>query len=477
MFTSQDLDQIASHGLTVESVECQIESFKEGFPYLNIVRAARVGDGIVAMSDEQMDAAAANYNSRMGALQVVKFVPASGAATRMFKELFEFVNDDKRGAGIDVLLQNIEKFAFWSELKALLPADATEKQIVAAIIGKGLEYGSKPKALVAFHGYADGARKAVEEHLVEGALYAATDGVVRIHFTVSPEHLSGFETLIAECKATYEAKFGVRYEISFSTQKSSTDTIAVNMDNTPFRDDAGRLLFRPAGHGALIENVADIDADIIFVKTVDNVTTDALRGDTIKYKQALSGMLLDLQQRSFDYIEAIDAETADLAEVLAFVASELMVKVSGESTLADLRAILNRPIRLCGMVRNEGEPGGGPFWVANADGSESLQIAESSQISPEQIALMKEATHFNPVDLVCATRDYKGDKFQLSEYVDPATGFISEKSSAGRSLRAQELPGLWNGAMSRWNTIFIEVPISTFTPVKVLIDLLRVQHQ
>lgn len=477
MFSNQDLEQIKAHSLTVEGVEKQIESFKSGFPYLNIARAARVADGIIAMDEVAISAAIANYESKAKGLSVVKFVPASGAATRMFKELFEFVNDDKRGKGIDTLINNIEKFAFWSELKALLPEGADEKQIVSTIIKEGLEYGAKPKALVSFHNYEDGARKAVEEHLVEGAMYAAADGVARIHFTVSPEHLAGFETLISDKLAKYEAKFSVKYEISYSTQKSSTDTIAVNPDNTPFRTDDGKLLFRPAGHGALIENLGEIDSDLIFVKTIDNVTTDVLRGDTLKYKQALAGKLLELQSHSFDYIKAIDAASADLAEVAIFIESELMVKLPANYTSADLRTILDRPIRICGMVRNEGEPGGGPFWVANEDGSQTLQIAESSQISPEQISLMKEATHFNPVDLVCGVKNYKGEKFAFANYVDPSTGFISEKSSGGRDLRAQELPGLWNGAMAKWNTIFVEVPISTFSPVKVVQDLLREQHQ
>ncbi len=477
MFSNQDLEQIKAHGLTVEGVEKQIDSFKSGFPFLSISRAAKVGDGILSMSEEAMAEAAATYAKKAGDLKIVKFVPASGAATRMFKELFEFVNDDKRGKGIDTLINNIEKFAFWQELKAILPADATEKQIVSAIVKEGLEYGSKPKALVSFHGYESGARKAVEEHLVEGALYAAASGVARIHFTVSPEHLAGFEALISEKRAQYEAQFGVAYEISFSTQKSSTDTIAVNPDNTPFRTDDGALLFRPAGHGALIENIGEIDADVIFVKTIDNVTTDALRGDTLKYKQALAGLLLDLQGRSFAYLDALESGSADLKEVAQFVESELMVKLSGEPTAEELRALLGRPIRICGMVRNEGEPGGGPFWVSNTDGTESLQIAESSQISPEQISLMKEATHFNPVDLVCAVKNRAGERFDLADYVDPSTGFISEKSSGGRDLRAQELPGLWNGAMAKWNTLFVEVPISTFSPVKVVQDLLRVQHQ
>lgn len=464
--------------MTLEGVAKQIENFEYGFPYLNISRAARVGDGIIALSAEELAAASKLYESEAKSRSVVKFVPASGAATRMFKELFEFVKDDKRGKGIDTLLNNIEKFAFYPELKSLLAEGASEKEIVSAIILNGLEYGSKPKALVSFHSYEDGARKAVEEHLVEGALYAAADGVARIHFTVSPEHLAGFEALIAECEGKYAAKYGVKYEISFSTQKSSTDTIAVNPDNTPFLTDEGKLLFRPAGHGALIENIGDIDADLIYVKTIDNVTTDALRGDTVMYKSALAGILVELQSQSFEYIRAIDGgESFDMQAVATFIRERLMYKLPESYTIADLRAVLDRPIRVCGMVRNEGEPGGGPFWVANEDGTESLQIAESSQISPAQIDLMREATHFNPVDLVCGVRNFEGRRFDLSKYVDELTGFISEKSSGGRDLRAQELPGLWNGAMAKWNTIFVEVPISTFTPVKVVQDLLRPVHQ
>ncbi|MFI3283238.1 MAG: DUF4301 family protein [Rikenellaceae bacterium] len=476
MFTQSDLSQISEHGLTPEAVELQVENFKKGFPYLKIARAATCGDGILQLSGEQISQMVALYEGALSGKEIVKFVPASGAATRMFKELFEFVNEDKRGKGIDILLQNIEKFAFWSELKSLLPEGADDKTIVSAIVAKGLEYGSKPKALVKFHSYGDQSRKAVEEHLVEGALYAACDGVVRIHFTVSPEHLAGFEALIAECLAAYEAEYGVKYDISYSTQKSKTDTVAVTPENELFRTDEGKLLFRPAGHGALIENIGEIDADMIFVKTIDNVTIDSLKADTLTYKKAIGGVLLDLQTKAFDLIKAIDAGSAELSAVAEFIEGSLAMKLPQGYDMTSLRALLDRPIRVCGMVRNEGEPGGGPFWVSNEDGSESLQIAESSQIAPEEISLMKEATHFNPVDLVCGVRNYSGVKFDLAGYVDPSTGFISSKSSGGRDLRAQELPGLWNGAMAKWNTIFVEVPISTFSPVKVVQDLLRKQH-
>ena len=407
----------------------------------------------------------------------MKFVPASGAATRMFKELFEFVNDGKRGKGIDTLLENIGKFAFWPELKALLPAGADDRTIVSAIVNEGLGYGRKPKGLVTFHAYPEGARKAVEEHLVEGAVYAAANGVAKIHFTVSPEHIEGFQELLAAKVPVYEKRFGIRYDISFSVQKPSTDTIAVNPDNTPFRQDDGTLLFRPAGHGALIENLNEIDADVVFIKNIDNVTTDAQRGDTIRYKKVLAGILLDLQERAFEYLKALEVGGAELEPIVEFIEKRLCVKLPGSYDSAMLRAVLDRPIRVCGMVRNEGEPGGGPFWGGNPDGTQSLQIAESSQIGPDDLPLMRSATHFNPVDLVCGMKNSKGVRFDLRRYTDPSTGFISSKSSGGRDLRAQELPGLWNGAMAKWNTVFVDVPITTFSPVKVVQDLLRPQHQ
>ena len=477
MFTEKDLRQIEAHGLTREAVERQLENFRRGFPYLKVVRAASPGDGVLTLDAAAAEAAAKRYDDAAEGLRIVKFVPASGAATRMFKELFEFVNDGKRGKGIDTLLEHIEEFAFWPELKKVLPEGADERAVVDAIVNEGLEYGRKPKGLVTFHAYPDGARKAVEEHLVEGAAYASAGGVVRIHFTVSPEHRAGFEALLAERVPVYEKRFGVRYDISFSVQKPSTDTVAVNPDNTPFRQADGSLLFRPAGHGALIENLDEIDADVIFIKNIDNVTTDALRGDTVLYKKVLAGVLLGLQERAFEYLRAMDEGRAYTAAVAEFIERELCVKLPAGYDWALLRRVLERPIRVCGMVRNEGEPGGGPFWVANADGTESLQIAESSQIAPEDMPLMKSATHFNPVDLVCGVRTAKGGKFELKRYVDPATGFISSKSSGGRELRAQELPGLWNGAMACWNTVFVDVPISTFSPVKVVQDLLRPQHR
>ena len=477
MFSEKERAQIEAHGLTVEQVEHQIENFQKGFPFLKVVAAASPEDGILILSQEEVAEAVAQYEAHANNLKIQKFVPASGAATRMFKELFEFVNEGKRGAGIDQLLDNLDKFAFYPELQHFVGAEADDKSKVEAIVKSGLCYGAKPKGLVTFHAYSDGNRKAVEEHLAEGAMYAASNGVVKIHFTVSPEHIEGFRLLLDEKLSRYEEKFGVKYEISFSVQKSSTDTIAVNPDNTPFLTDEGNLLFRPAGHGALIENLNEIDADIIFVKNIDNVTTDARKGDTVTYKKALAGILVGLQAEAAEHLANLKAGTANVQKVENFIEKKLCTKLPAERDVALLISILDRPIRVCGMVRNEGEPGGGPFWVGNPDGTQSLQIAESSQIAPEDMPLMKSATHFNPVDLVCGVRRADGSKFDLTQYTDPETGFISSKSSGGRELRAQELPGLWNGAMAKWNTIFVDVPISTFSPVKVVQDLLRPQHQ
>ena len=477
MFTPNDIAQIEARGLSLAEVERQIENFRNGFPSLPVVRAASIGDGIKRLDEEELKAAEALYEQARKSLKTVKFVPASGAATRMFKELFEYVNDDKRTPGIDKLITNLEKFAFFAELAKYLKPQIDDKDVVRNIIIDGLGYGAKPKGLVTFHAYKQGARKPVEEHLVEAALYASNGERATIHFTVSPEHQAGFEALLAERQSYYEEQFNVKFDVSFSQQSLATDTIAVNPDNTPFRTDDGKLLFRPAGHGALIANLDKLNGDIIFVKNIDNVTTDERKADTITYKRVLAGELLRLQRKSFELLRRLDAGEDVAAEAAEFLSSELWCKLPEGASLELIRKTLDRPIRVCGMVKNEGEPGGGPFWVRDDEGREQLQIAESSQIGKEDMHLMKEATHFNPVDLVCGVMRYDGSKYDLTKYTDPKTGFISSKSAGGRELRAQELPGLWNGAMANWNTIFVEVPVSTFSPVKVVQDLLRPEHQ
>lgn len=488
MFSRKDRQQIEAHGIGIETVMKQLEYFKIGFPYLKIDRPAIVGDGIIRLDAAKVDEYADRYHGQRYRLKIVKFVPASGAATRMFKELFEFVDTGKLSGNVKEVLSNIEKFAFGEKLLEITGADASDKRKIEAIIRDGLGYGNLPKGLILFHKYPDGNRTAAEEHLAEGGIYAIGEGsYVNIHFTVSPEHIDDFRNVISEAVERFEEKYGVTYRVTYSVQAASTDTIAVNPDNTPFRNENGSLLFRPAGHGALIENLNSIDADIIFIKNIDNVAPDSLKGDTVKYKSALAGLLLELQGKAFEYLDELQqgiATPEKIEKIIKFVENKLMYRFTecfnrlprGEK-IEELYAVLNRPLRVCGMVRNEGEPGGGPFWVVNPDGGQSLQIAETSQISPERTDLISGSTHFNPVDLVCAVKDHEGNKFDLLNYVDPDTGFISMKSKDGRELKAQELPGLWNGAMARWNTVFVEVPSTVFSPVKIVNDLLRPQHQ
>lgn len=480
-FSEQDLADIRSRSISTTTVEQQIADFQNGFPYLPTLRAAVIGDGIVRLSAEQALELATKWDSvvSQGDKVVEKFVPASGAATRMFKEYFEFVGGSPISTAVEKSVANITNFAFYDDLVAMGIDLSDARAVVSAIIGKGLEYGIKPKALLKFHKYSDGGRTSCEEHLVESALYAlSSDGAAKIHFTISAEHRAGFEAVIATHKSSYEERYGVKYQISYSEQKPATDTIAVDLNNEPFRLDSGKLLFRPAGHGALIENLNDIVADVVFIKTVDNVVPDHRKTDTILYKRALAAIGIELQERVFGYLRAMDSGDFCAAQVREFIESSFGYSFApGELTIEQLRAVLARPIRVCAMVRNEGEPGGGPFWVQGDDGSISVQIAESSQISPEQSVLFSSATHFNPVDLVCFPMDYRGEKYDLLKFVDPTTGFISKKSHAGRELKSIELPGLWNGAMANWNTVFVEVPITTFAPVKVLTDLLREEHQ
>ena len=357
------------------------------------------------------------------------------------------------------------------------------------LAAEGLNYGQLPKGLLLFHNYEDGPRTPMEEHLVEAAMYASSNGQANVHFTVSHEHLELFKKKVAEKLEKYASQFGVKYNVSFSEQKPSTDTIAANTDNTPFRNADGSLLFRPGGHGALIENLNEIDADIVFIKNIDNVVPDRLKPATVEWKQVIAGVLVTLQAKAFAYLRLLDSGSythEELEEIIRFVQRDLCCRKADIKELEDaelviyLRKKLNRPMRVCGVVKNVGEPGGGPFLTYNQDGTVSLQILESSQIdtaNEEYVRMFNNGTHFNPVDLVCATKDYKGNRFNLPDYVDRSTGFISSKSKNGKELKALELPGLWNGAMSDWNTIFVEVPLETFNPVKTVNDLLREQHQ
>ena len=511
MFRPEDISQITARGSSLETVKQQIVNFKTGFPFLKITEAASRYHGLIELSDNEIQKNISIFEEKLtNGLEVLKFVPASGAASRMFKSLFLALEDLHNGKEtskvrdykeVDLFLNNLEQFAFYDDLKGLMIKEnhmihdfPLQKFLELFLLDKGLNYSNLPKALLKFHKYPDGNRTAIEEHLVEGAWYSKNNkGIVNLHFTVSREHLQVLEKQLAELIPQYEHLFGVTYQISFSQQKPSTDTLAVTPQNELFRNNDGSLLFWPAGHGALLENLNDVKADLIFIKNIDNVVPDQYKKPTIDYKKALAGALLNFQDQIFYYQKMLNdhypgsLESAFYAEAANFLENVLNITPPNNQYYTEKEELyhyfskkFNRPIRVCGMVQNKGEPGGGPFFVVNADGSVSLQIVESSQINfedPEQETIFKNATHFNPVDLVCAVRNYTGKKYNLLEFSDPKTGFISSKSKDGKELKAQELPGLWNGSMSDWNTLFIEVPTETFTPVKTVFDLLRKEHQ
>lgn len=505
MIHKEDLKQIRNRGIDLAQVTKQLEDFSNGFPYLKIKCAATPKRGIVILGESDISEVCRTWEEyQSSGHKIVKFVPASGAASRMFKDLFAFLNGNNDVPTTDFekyFFANIHNFAFYAELSQqcmisegqtvdTLIANGMFKTVVSILLeNKGLDYGELPKGLLLFHTYNGNPRTPMEEHLVEAALYASCNGEAHVHFTVSHEHVSLFKEKLREVKNTYESLYNTSFEVTFSEQKPSTDTIAVNPDNTPFRNSDGTLLFRPAGHGALIENLNELDADIIFIKNIDNVVPDRLKEITVKWKMVLAGKLVELQKRTFYYLHKLDAGTYsndDIEEMIDFLQHDLccykpdIELLEGKERINYLYHKFNRPMRVCGMVRNVGEPGGGPFLVFNKDNSISLQILESSQIDKHNEAYVKmftEGTHFNPVDLVCAVKDYRGRPFDLAMYVDKSTGFISSKSKDGRTLKALELPGLWNGAMSDWNTVFVEVPLATFNPVKTVNDLLREQHQ
>ncbi len=501
---TNDLLLLRKKGISETILQQQLEYFKIGFPYLTIQKAAEISDGILLFDTKEKDNFISVWNNYLKtSRKIMKFVPASGAASRMFKDMFEFL-----GADYDVptttfernFFENIANFAFYLDLNDIclkneqknidqLILEKRFKAIVKNLLEKkGLNYGSLPKGLLKFHKYGNENRTPAEEHLVEGALYTNSEDKVNIHFTVSTEHRELFEKHIKEILAKYSNIYSVEYSIGFSEQKPSTDTVAADENNEPFREN-GELLFRPGGHGALIENLNDLDADIVFIKNIDNVVPDHLKADTVEYKKLIAGILVELQKQAFEYLQLLEKdeigaksldEIANFCEKKLFNFNPKIKELNPHELKQYLYQKLNRPIRVCGMVKNEGEPGGGPYLVVNSDGTISPQILESSQINtadPKEKALMMGATHFNPVDLVCAVKNYKGEKFDLTKYVDKNTGFISEKSKSGKTLKALELPGLWNGAMSDWNTVFVEVPISTFNPVKTVNDLLRKEHQ
>ncbi len=517
MFSKEDIKEIESRGLTLERVMSQIETFKSGIRPIRLVRPARVGDGIMILEESELERLNKSYSESALARECRKFVPASGAATRMFKLLIYFnsltkqINEEtvlaeaKRGNSdyrtfLD-FVEGIQKFAFYDDLKLVMKKDGLDiesfiskgqyKEVLDYLLtSRGLNYRAVPKGLIKFHRYPNYSRTPFEEHLVEAANYTKDrNNVARIHFTVSPEHDKAIRDYIEKVRSLYESE-KLRLEITFSTQKTSTDTIAVDLDNMPFRTNDNKLLFRAAGHGALLENLNDLNGDVVFIKNIDNVVPDKLKDETYFYKRALGGYLIELQNEIFKHLETLSKNKVDDSEIVnifEFVRNKLSVYVpdylgngSKQERISFLDSKLNRPVRVCGVVKNQGEPGGGPFWVQEDNGELSLQIVESSQVdmeSPKQMAIWGSSTHFSPVDIVCGVRDFLGRNFDLKNFTDPNTGFISLKSKDGRELKALELPGLWNGSMANWNTAFIEVPLITFNPVKTVFDLLRKEHR
>lgn len=504
MFSPKDQQQIRSKGITIDEINHQITFFQKGFPFADIIMPATPGKGILELTEEDQQHFQDVFVNRPSDFRIIRLVPASGAASRMFKSLFnasenlegkelkaqqEWVADNKK---IRRFFKHLNKYPFYEDLSELEKAEPAE--ILQQLLGRdGLNYANKPKGLLKFHKYSqEDRRTAFEEHVREAMAYCGShDQNVSLHLTVSPDHLDGFQTEAARILPKIEAETGMKIKLSFSFQKPETDTIAVDLNNEPFRNSEGSLLFRPGGHGALIRNLDALDADFVFISNIDNVAPDRLKELRVRQKQVIGGILLEVRSTIFSFLRQLEGDGSPTRGTLHSMVSFLNEKLGiltpsmweswDENELKKwLFSAMNRPIRVCGMVRNEGEPGGGPFYVRSQSGEVSLQIVESSQIDltdPEKTKLMQESTHFNPVDLVCSICDYRGDTFTLANFVDHNTGFISEKSEGGRSLKALELPGLWNGSMAGWLTLFVDVPLETFSPVKTVFDLDRKEHR
>ncbi len=504
--TKEDIKYFKEHGLTLEKVYRQLEAFSLGIPFVNIITAASIGNGIEQISVENQQKLIDFYEDKKDKKEIVKFVPASGAATRMFKFLYEFLEEYtpdelkyntyiKSGDHemLTTFINSVRDFAFLNTVRKKIRDNYPDFKhgtkgvraylfVKTMLEEKGLNYGNLPKGLIPFHRYKKYSTTAFEEHLYESAFYASVNKNAYLHFTFSKKHVLFFKEEFEAVKKRVSKKTKTEFHISYSFQKKETDTIAVNRDNTLFRDAKENAALRPSGHGALIENLNEIDADIIFIKNIDNVVAEEYVEKIAFYKKVLAGKLLWLQEKVFSYLKLLKNEEVSvekISEIKSFLWNELNIKESPSDSKL-IFEILNRPLRVCGLVKNTGAPGGGPFWVTNDEEVTSLQIVEMAQINPTDQrcqSIINEATHFNPVDIVCGVRDYKGEKFDLTNYIDPNSGIISEKSQDGKPLKALELPGLWNGAMAYWNSAFVEVPLLTFNPVKTVNDLLQKEHR
>ncbi|TKD65366.1 DUF4301 family protein [Flavobacterium sp. ASW18X] len=507
--STEDQNQLSKKGISEEKVQQQIATFKEGIPFVTLDKAAVVGDGIVKLSEQEEKELTALFDSKKNQLHLLKFVPASGAASRMFKAIFNFVDayNPKQGSldayidktgdkAVKKFRDGMPNFPFYMELMQKIEGAYNSEDEKVHLFAKemlaeeGLNYGFYPKGLLPFHLYKDGSATPFKEHLKEAALYATSEGMANLHFTISPQHQEMFTKEEAKSAPEINKATETNFSITYSNQKPATDTIAVNMDDTPFRNADGSILFRPGGHGALIENLNDQEADIIFIKNIDNVVVESNLTAVAESKKMLAGLLLKIQEQAFVYASELENDKVaedKLEEITTFLQDKLNVRFSSdfkqlspEAKITQLKQKINRPIRVCGMVKNEGEPGGGPFFIKDTEGNVSLQIIESAQINSKdsaQMSILQNSTHFNPVDLVCGVKNFKGEKYNLLEYVDTKQGFITGKTKEGKELKALELPGLWNGAMAFWNTIFVEVPLVTFNPVKTVNDLLKPTHQ
>ncbi len=512
-FSSYDFVQIYNQEISLENIKNQLKIFKNGISKTSLIRPAIKNDGILTFSEYDFLQKANFFDANKGKLKLKKFVPASGAASRMFKFLNEFLNEfdsenetingfinRKNAYELKVFLAGMEKFPYFESIDNHLKNKYSDFKtwekdkknyffIKYLLNAENLDYANKPKAILPFHKYFDHIATPIEEHLNESAFYASSNNVSNLYFTVSEDHQKNFESILNQIKPDVESKYKTKINIRFSYQNKKTDTIAVDLNNIPFRDDSGKLVFRPGGHGALIDNLNNLNADIVFIKNIDNVIQNHIELIAM-YKKALAGILLELQNQIFNYlmkIEKKEIQESDIEQIIAFANKDLNIEIledfekyTFENKLLYINQILNRPIRVCGMVKNEGEPGGGPFWISGTKGKISLQIVETSQVDlldKNQQNILKNATHFNPVDLVCSLKDYSGSKFDLLNFVNHNRGFIVEKNKNGRDLKAYELPGLWNGAMAKWISVFVEVPLITFNPVKTVNDLLKPAHQ
>ena len=511
-YSKEDLKLFKEKEIKAGDIDNQLANFEKGFAFVNLAEPATTDNGIVRIAPEEEEHLLGNYEQACQKSDILKMVPASGSATRMFKDLFHFMDSyhgtteeflefvQAKGPGsMHQFFLKLDELPFFNRLSAAMWHDGKDIQkmiekrefneILKYILGKkGLNYGNTPKGLVDFHIYRDFVRTAFDEHIVEGALYASNGKTAALHFTVSEEYVDLFKARLKKVTKVFEKMFNIKYDVTFSIQKPSTDTVSIEENGDLPRDEDGNIVFRPGGHGALIYNLNELKADLIFIKNIDNVIPDRSKGDTVKYKKLLAGVLTDIQQKIFGYLELLDKKPTDeqLHEIEAFLPGIGYREAEGKTfkdqkeRIKHLQEILNRPLRVCGMVKNEGEPGGGPFWVKAKDGSLRLMIVESAQIdlkNKDQKKIFDHSTHFNPVDLVCGIRNYKGKKFDLEKFIDPEQGFITNKSYKGKDIKVQELPGLWNGAMGNWNTVFVEVPLTTFTPVKTVFDLFRFEHR